>query len=110
MEDLIVDAMTIRKSKGITADEVIIIGLDTDFPKKSTPKFWMIEEFREEKEEDYPYAEERRIFYVAITRAKNHVYLLCNEDYKKRSPFVNEIYTIYKEKYDKIEQKEKTEE
>ena len=40
-------------------------------------------------------AEERRLFYVAITRAKKHVYLLSEE--KRPSSFVNELIS---EKYD----------
>ena len=38
------------------------------------------------KPETYPNAEERRLFYVAITRAKKHIYLLADPD--KPSSFV----------------------
>ncbi len=31
-DDIDIDGMTIHKSKGLTSDEVIIIGLDEDFP------------------------------------------------------------------------------
>ena len=37
----------------------------------------------------YPYEEERRLFYVALTRTKNNVYLLTS--YTKPSIFVKEI-------------------
>jgi DNA helicase-4 len=37
----------------------------------------------------YPHAEERRLFYVALTRAKKHIYLLTDPD--KPSAFVTEI-------------------
>lgn len=40
------------------------------------------------------FAEERRLFYVALTRTKNNVYLLVNKNITKRSPFINEIYNI----------------
>ncbi len=32
-DDIDIDGMTIHKSKGLTSDEVIIIGLDSRFPK-----------------------------------------------------------------------------
>ena len=37
----------------------------------------------------YPHSEERRLFYVAVTRAKKHVYLLYNPN--KTSTFIKEI-------------------
>ena len=91
--------MTIHKSKGLTADEVIIIGLNRNFPKNNNSDFWMLNLFKEKLvEEDIAFAEERRLFYVALTRTKNRVYLLVNKDPKLRSFFVNEIYNIIKEK------------
>lgn len=42
--DVDIDGMTIHKSKGLTSDEVIIIGLDEDFPMVKG-NFWMIEIF-----------------------------------------------------------------
>ena len=98
-EDIEIDAMTIHKSKGLTADEVIIIGLNRNFPKNNNSDFWMLNLFKEKLvEEDIAFAEERRLFYVALTRTKNRVYLLVNKDPKSRSCFVNEIYNIIKEK------------
>ena len=41
-----------------------------------------------------PFAEERRLFYVALTRTKNNVYLLVNKNPEKRSQYINEIYNI----------------
>lgn len=41
------------------------------------------------KAEAYPHAEERRLFYVALTRAKHRVYLIC--DMLRCSPFVREL-------------------
>ena len=41
------------------------------------------------KKENYPYEEERRLFYVALTRTKNYVYFFCpNRHY---STFVKEL-------------------
>ena len=90
--------MTIHKSKGLTADEVIVIGLDSSFPRSYTGLFWMENLFKNKlQEEKIPFAEERRLFYVALTRTKNYVYLLTNNDSNNRSPFINEIYSIVKE-------------
>ncbi|WP_419225937.1 3'-5' exonuclease [Pseudomonas syringae] len=41
------------------------------------------------KAEAFPHAEERRLFYVALTRAKHRVYLIC--DMMRASPFVREL-------------------
>lgn len=97
-EDIDIDGMTIHKSKGLTADEVIIIGLDTSFPRNHTGIFWLESLFKNKlQEENIPFAEERRLFYVALTRTKNYVYLLTNNDPNNRSPFINEMYSIVKE-------------
>ena len=45
--------------------------------------------------EDFPFAEERRLFYVAITRAKKGVYLYCKSNF--RSAFVDEIIKDFKD-------------
>lgn len=98
-KDINIDGMTFHKSKGLTSDEVILIGLDNNFPKNKTAYFWLEYIFKSlPQEEKMPNAEERRLFYVALTRTKNYVYLLVNEDPTKRSPFINEIYSIIKQK------------
>ena len=92
-DDLIIDGMTIHKSKGLTSDEVIMIGLNQKFPKSSFSMFWLENLFKSfPEEEGIPFAEERRLFYVGLTRTKNYVYLLVNKEPKLRSPFINEIY------------------
>lgn len=97
-EDIMIEGMTIHKSKGLTCDEVIIIGLNNNFPNSEHSSFWLDGLFKQQLiEESIPFAEERRIFYVALTRTKNHVYLLTNRDSKKRSPFIEEIARIIKE-------------
>ena len=94
-DDIDIDGMTIHKSKGLTSDEVIIIGLDSRFPKPYYGDFWLKEIYKNNwYEEKIPFAEERRLFYVALTRTKNNVYLLVNKDADNRSPFINEIYNI----------------
>lgn len=97
-EDIKIDGMTIHKSKGLTSDEVILIGLNQNFPHSNMERFWMKTLFQPVSEtESIPFAEERRIFYVGLTRTKNHVYLLVNKNPNQRSPFINEIYNIIKE-------------
>ena len=97
-EDIDLDGMSMHKSKGLTFDEVIIIGLDRYFPMDDFSKFWMKALFKNQTlQEKIPYAEERRLFYVALTRTKNNVYLLVNENSNKRSSFVSEIENIIKE-------------
>ena len=94
-DDIDIDGMTIHKSKGLTSDEVIIIGVDSRFPKPYYGDFWLKEIYKNNwYEEKIPFAEERRLFYVALTRTKNNVYLLVNKDADNRSPFINEIYNI----------------
>lgn len=97
-DDLTIDAMTIHKSKGLTADQVIIIGLNQSFPSNGYYKFWMINLFSNKiEQENIDFAEERRVFYVALTRTKNYVYLLVNQNPKNRSPFISELYNMIKE-------------
>ena len=48
-----------------------------------------------EKAEIYPYAEERRLFYVALTRAKTKAYLITQE--KHESVFAKELMSRYSE-------------
>lgn len=96
-EDIEIDGMTIHKSKGLTSDEVIVIGLDKEFPIKEPNCFWVQYLFKSKLErESIEYAEERRIFYVALTRTKNHVYLLVNKNSHYRSRFADEIAMIKK--------------
>ena len=86
-----------HKSKGLTFDEVIIIGLDKYFPMDDFSKYWMKALFKNQiLQEKISYAEERRLFYVALTRTKNNVYLLVNENPGRRSSFVDEIENILK--------------
>jgi DNA helicase-4 len=83
-------AMSVHASKGKEADYVVILGLDkgkNGFPsEKSTHPLL---ELLLPKAEDYAHAEERRLFYVALTRARHHVYLVTNGN--NPSPFVREL-------------------
>ncbi len=98
-DDLELEGMTMHKSKGLTFDEVILIGLNDSFPSKEYNMFWLEGLFKTDiLDEGIPFAEERRLFYVALTRTKNHVYLLVDKNVNKRSEFVDEIARIVKDK------------
>lgn len=97
-KDIDIDGMTIHKSKGLTSDEVIVIGLNEHFPIDYYGEFWLNELFKYKNHpENLAFAEERRIFYVALTRTKNCVYLLTNKNPEHRSRFLAELYKIMKE-------------
>ena len=94
-EDIDLEGMTIHKSKGLTFDEVIVIGLNKSFPSSDKEIYWITSLFRYPTiNERIPYAEERKLFYVALTRTKNKVYLLVNRDEDKQSVFIREIKDI----------------
>lgn len=81
---------TVHKYKGKEADWVVVGWLADDrlgFPCLRHDDPIMAELLPES--ERYPLAEERRLFYVALTRARRGVYLVC--DVAKPSPFVVEI-------------------
>ena len=87
--------MTVHKSKGLESDNVIIINLEnkiTGFPSKIKDE--KITRLVTKTKDIYPYSEERRLFYVALTRTKNKVYLLVNRDEDKQSVFIREIKDI----------------
>ncbi len=94
-EDIDIEGMTIHKSKGLTSDEVIIIGLNRYFPREGFNSFWLLNLFKPKPgKERIPFPEERRLFYVGLTRTKNYVYLLVNKNPKERSPFLYELSKI----------------
>ena len=73
--------MTVHKSKGLEAENVVILNLEnsiTSFPCKIEDSEYL--KYVIPKEDDYAYAEERRLFYVALTRAKSTVTLLVNKN------------------------------
>lgn len=69
---------TVHKAKGLQADNVIVLHMENSqygFPNKLTDDP-MLTPLLSEKE-DFRFAEERRLFYVAITRTKNETILLA---------------------------------
>lgn len=82
--------MTIHKSKGLEAGKVIIINLQntiTSIPNKTKESEYL--KYVIPPIDNYPYAEERRLFYVALTRTKSSVILLT--DKLNPSIFINEL-------------------
>ena len=82
---------TAHRSKGLEADYVIILDLEGGeygFPCQivDDPLLSLVLA----KDDLFRNAEERRLFYVAITRAKKKVFLLINKD-GKTSSFIEEI-------------------
>ncbi len=89
-EDSDIKFITVHKSKGLEADNVIMVNLKNDlrgFPNKMTDD--PILSLLLSDEEEYRFAEERRLFYVAMTRTKNQVVLLAPFD---TSTFAEELF------------------
>lgn len=85
-----IEFLTAHKSKGLEADYVIILQCNKDtygFPSLVSDD--PVLNYVLTKSDQYPYGEERRLFYVAITRAKIKTFVL----YDKRFPsvFVDEF-------------------
>lgn len=93
--------LTIHKSKGLEADEVIVINNKNDmkgFPNKMIDD--SVLEYVIKSDELFNYEEERRLFYVALTRTKNYCYLLTPQD---ESLFINEIKHYKNVKYFEVD-------
>lgn len=87
------DFMTIHASKGQQADYVIVLGLQAGhdgFP--AAARETVMEEGLLPQPEDFPDAEERRLAYVALTRAKQQVWLLYNR--QQPSVFVDNFQRL----------------
>ncbi len=82
--------LTIHKSKGLESDNVILINVEDDtIGMPSKLKDEKILKYVNNTKDYYPYEEERRLFYVALTRTKNCVYIISS--YKHESIFTKEI-------------------
>ena len=96
--------MSVHKSKGLEADYVIILNnkrKGMGFPSRMLEL--PIKELLLDNSDDYPFSEERRLFYVALTRAKKKVFLLVEQ--KNKSSFIDELekryeYDFNDEKYE----------
>ena len=89
IEGVNITFITAHKSKGLEADNVIVLNLKNDlygFPNKLTDD--PIISLLLSAPEACRFAEERRLFYVTLTRTKNKVYLMVSEN---ESLFAKEI-------------------
>ena len=82
--------MTVHKSKGLEADYVILLQCNKDtygFPSRVSDD--PVLKYVLTGNDNFPFGEERRLFYVAVTRAKEKTYVL----YDRRFPsvFVDEF-------------------
>ena len=86
-----VNKYTIHKSKGLEADNVILVNSDNvPFKHKSHE---LLDYFLKTNE-GIKYPEERRLFYVALTRTKKKIYIMVNNH---ESIFIRELRKNYKE-------------
>jgi len=96
-EGIQVSGKTIHGSKGMEAKAVFIIGL-TD-GTGGFPDIWMedrIYQIVKESNHDDLLEEERRLFYVALTRAEEYLFLITEKGYESR--FLKEIPEIFTSK------------
>jgi len=82
--------LSVHSAKGLEADHVILVNCNQGaygFPSliEDDP----VLDFVLSRSEHYPFAEERRLFYVAMTRAKKRMYVLY--DSERPSPFISEF-------------------
>lgn len=79
--ELNIDFLSVHKSKGLEADNVILLNFKND-------KLGFPNQIQDDKvlnlvltdSENYRFAEERRLFYVAITRTKNRTFILTDNN------------------------------
>ncbi|MGM3173521.1 DNA helicase IV [Dickeya lacustris] len=87
------DFMTIHASKGQQAEYVIVLGLCEGREGFPAPMYEsVIDAVLLAQPEPFPDAEERRLLYVALTRAKHQVWLLFDSD--APSVFVDELHQL----------------
>ena len=84
--------MTVHQSKGLECDYIILIncnGGTVGFPSQISDS--PVLKYVLSEPDAYAFSEERRVFYVGITRAKKHTWVLY--DMNNPSPFVKEFVT-----------------
>ena len=87
---------TVHKAKGLEADYVVVLALKNDrrgFPSQIEDDPVLDLVLPVTGEGAYPFAEERRLFYVAMTRARRGVYLVT--DSERPSAFVLELLSEF---------------
>ncbi len=98
-KNLSIEFLTIHASKGAEADYVVILDVVSGkhgFPSEITDDPLL--EIVLSKSDSYPHSEERRLMYVAMTRARHKVYIITEDG--KQSVFVLELEGSKKSKID----------
>ena len=94
-----IEYSTVHSAKGLEADHVVVVDLKDDrrfgFPSQMHDDPLLSIVMPPTHGEPYPFAEERRLFYVALTRARKGAYLVT--DPNRPSGFVREITRNYPE-------------
>ncbi len=88
--ELELKASTVHRAKGLEADTVILLGLEAGafgFPTEIRDDHVL--ELLLEGDEALTNAEERRLFYVALTRTRTRIHILA--DARNMSPFAEEL-------------------
>ncbi|MCQ2124181.1 MAG: UvrD-helicase domain-containing protein [Fibrobacter sp.] len=100
-EDLDIKFMTVHASKGLQADYVFILnnkngrkGFPSNIGDASIMQLFL------DTSEEFPYAEERRLYYVAMTRAKKKVFFVPPSKKSDYSSFYSEILEKYEKEMD----------
>lgn len=93
-----IDIMSVHKSKGLGYDQVILLnaldivkGFPSQMRDEPVISFLKMNSFDEISDSDVMYPEERRLFYVAMTRTKNKLYIMVPNDEDFKSEFIDEI-------------------
>ena len=89
-----IEFMTVHRAKGLGYDNVIIINARNEvygFPSQVQED--PVLKFVVKDDHSIEYAEERRLFYVALTRTKNRVYIVAPKEHP--SEFVIELLNDY---------------
>ena len=95
-DDRVVKYMTAHSSKGLEADNVFIIA-DRDRGGFPSMVYDDISELFHTRDEGIEYAEERRVLYVAMTRARKRLFIINRMDegyvFSSVTPMIQEIIT-----------------
>jgi DNA helicase-4 len=92
--DIEMEFMTVHRAKGLGYDNVIIINaIDSAYGFPSKIQDDPILQYVVKTDRSIEYAEERRLFYVALTRTKNRVYIVSPQ--QRPSEFVRELINDY---------------
>lgn len=92
-ENIEVSGLSFHRSKGLEADYTILLDVsDGNYGVPSRIEDDELLNLVIPRPETYPFAEERRLFYVALTRASRGTFLISND--RQPSPFIHELVDI----------------